>query len=104
MLKVVTVAVAFTVVSVAVAPGARAQKEAMGMMYEVQMAPKQCGWKDAADGKKLDANIAAQEKALGVSASEKAAMIKAAEADLKGDPSNCAPDGLLRSMYNEMAK
>ena len=74
------------------------------MMYEIQMAPKQCGWTNAGDGKKLDANIAAQEKALGVSAAERATMIKAAEVDLKSDPSNCAADGLLRAMYNEMSK
>ncbi len=83
---------------------ARAQKEAMGMFYEMQLAPTVCKWNDAADHKKLDASIAAQEKGLSVSASERAAMMKTAEADLKADPSNCDKDGMLRMMYNEAVK
>ena len=38
-------------------------KEAMGPMYEMQIAPKICGWKDVTNTKKLDAAIADQEKA-----------------------------------------
>ncbi len=83
---------------------AYAQKEAMGMFYEMQLAPSVCKWTDAADHKKLDANIAAQEKGLNVSASERATMVKAAEAELKSDPSNCEKDGMLRMMYNEAVK
>ena len=43
---------------------AHAQKEAIGMFYEMQMAPKVCKWTGVADGKKLDATIADMEKAL----------------------------------------
>jgi hypothetical protein len=80
-----------------------ASKEAMGMMYEMQIAPQVCGWKDAASTAKLDANIAEQEKALGVTAADRASLKKKAEDDIKSDPSNCT-DGMLRSMYDEAAK
>ena len=87
-----------------VIPQAHAQKEAIGMFYEMQMAPAVCNWKDAGDSKKLDAKVADMEKALGVTAAEKATMMKAAEADLKSDPSNCAADGMIRPMYDEAVK
>lgn len=83
---------------------AYAQKEVMGMFYEMQLAPTVCKWTDAADHKKLDATIAAQEKGLNVSASERATMVTAAEADLKSDPSNCEKGGMLRMMYDAAVK
>jgi len=76
----------------------------MGMFYELQMAPSVCKWSNAGDHGKLDATIAAQERALGVSAAERADMMKKAEADLRSDPSNCANDGMLRPMYDEAVK
>jgi len=85
-------------------PLAHAQKEAIGMFYELQMAPSVCKWTNAGDPKKLNATIASQEQALGISATDKAAMMKAAEADLRSDPSNCAADGMLRPMYDEAIK
>jgi hypothetical protein len=80
-----------------------ASKDAMGMMYEMQIAPQVCGWKDAASASKLDANIAEQEKALGITAADRASLKKKAEADIKSDPTNCT-DGMLRSMYDEATK
>jgi hypothetical protein len=85
-------------------PQAHAQKEIMATFYGIQMAPRVCGWANVADGKKLDSTITAQEQALGVTAAERANLIKQAEADLRSDPSNCAADGLVRSMYDEAVK
>lgn len=84
---------------------ARAQgaKEAMGMMYEMQIAPAVCGWKDAASPAKLDATIAAQEKALGITAADRGSLRKQAETEIKSDPANCT-EGMLRAMYDEAAK
>ncbi len=83
---------------------AHAQKEMIGMFYEMKLAPTVCKWTNAADSKKLDATIAAQEKALGITASEKATFMKAAEADIRSDPSNCTAEGMLRPMYDEAVK
>jgi hypothetical protein len=74
------------------------------MFYELQMAPKVCNWTNAGDSKKLDATIASQEQGLGVSSADKADLMKKAETDLKSDPSNCAPDGMVRAMYDEAVK
>ena len=90
--------------AVALPHTASAQKEAMGMMYEIQMSPKVCGWTGTGDTKKLDATVAAQEQALGVTASDRATLMKAAEADLTSDPSNCAKDGMMRARYDEAVK
>ena len=103
-MKTLLIAVAIVGGTFGVLTPASAQKEAMGMMYEMQIAPKVCGWTDAADPKKLDATVAAQERGLGVSASERAAMLKTAEADLRSDPSNCAADGMVRAMYDGSVK
>ena len=83
---------------------AHAQKEAIGMFYELKLAPSICKWTNFADSKKLDANILDMEKGLGVSASDRANLMKQAEADIKSDPSNCAADGMLRPMYDEAVK
>ena len=72
-------------------------------MQFLQIAPKICGWKDAASTTKLDAQIADQEKAMGISAADRADLMKKAEADIKSDPSNCT-DGMLRAMYDEAVK
>jgi hypothetical protein len=92
------------VASILVAGPAFAQKEAIGSFYEMQMAPKMCKWTDAGDSKKLDEKVADMEKGLSISASDKASIMKTAEADLKSDPSNCERDGLVGQMYNEAVK
>ena len=84
-----------------IATPAFAQKEAICSFCEMQMAPKFCKWTGAADSKKLDAKVVDMEKALSISASDKAEIMKTAEADLKSDPTNCDKDGLLAGMYNE---
>ena len=88
----------------AMAPQAHAQKEAMTMFYEIQMAPTFCKWTDAGSTAKIDATISAQETAFGVTAADRATMKAAAETDLKSDPSNCAKDGMLRAMYDSAVK
>lgn len=103
-MKKIAVAAAALILGFAAIPAAHAQKEAMGMFYEMQMAPKVCKWTDAASSKKLDDMIASQEKALGITSSDRATLMKAAEADLRADPSNCAKDGILRPMYDESVK
>ena len=89
-------------VGLAITPAAHAQKEMMGMFYSMQVAPKVCGWKDAAPTTKIDATIASQEKGLGVTSAERKTMIAVAEAEL-AKSSDCQ-DGLLRAMYDEAAK
>ncbi len=74
------------------------------MFYELQIAPAECKWTNAGDKSKLDATIAAQEKGLGVTPAEKTDLMAKAAADIKSDPTNCAPDGMLRSMYDEAIK
>lgn len=83
---------------------ALAQREVMGPFYQMQMAPTVCGWKDAPSATKLDATIAAQEQALGITAAEKATMRAAAEKEIRADATNCAADGILRMMFNEAVK
>jgi hypothetical protein len=105
-MRTIYLAAALAALSVCAVQPASAQdspKEAMGMMYEMQIAPKVCGWKDAANAATLNANIAMQEKALNVSAADRADMMKKAEAEIKSDPSNCT-DGMLRAMYDEAVK
>jgi hypothetical protein len=105
-MRMITLATACAVAALCNVHGARADdsmKEAMGPMYEMQIAPKICGWKDAASSAKLDAQVADQEKALGISAADRADLLKKAEADLKSDPSDCT-DGMLRAMYDEAVK
>jgi hypothetical protein len=103
-MKRILIAATVLVAGSALLSQAHAQKEAIGMFYELQMAPKVCKWTDAPSSAKLDATIAAQEKALGVSSSDKADLMKQAEADLRSDPSNCDKDGMLRPMYDEAVK
>jgi len=103
MKKIVLATVCAVLAIGSIAP-AHAQKEAIGMFYEMQMAPKVCNWTGVADGKKLAATIADMEKGLGISSSEKATMMKQAETELKSDPSNCDPNGMLRPMYDEAVK
>ncbi|MBC7802161.1 MAG: hypothetical protein H7Z10_16220 [Gemmatimonadaceae bacterium] len=91
-----------TLLAFGMIPAAHAQKEMMGMFYSMQVAPKVCGWKDAAAPTKIDAMIAAQEKGLGITAGERKTMTAAAEAELAAS-SDCK-DGVLRAMYDEAAK
>ncbi|WP_043833659.1 hypothetical protein [Muricoccus aerilatus] len=83
---------------------AQAQKEAMGMFYQMQMAPRVCGWTNAAPTTKIDATVTAQEQGLRVTAAERAEFRRLAEAELRSDPSNCATDGMVRMMYDAAAR
>jgi hypothetical protein len=83
---------------------AHAQKESIGMFYELQLAPTVCKWTDAADPKKLDGVVARHEKALEITPDERAKIMKDAEDDLRSDPSVCAPDGEMRQMYDASVK
>jgi len=74
-MKKIVLATVCAVVAIGSIPQAHAQKEAIGMFYEMQMAPKVCNWTGTADSKKLDATIADMEKGLGISSSEKATMM-----------------------------
>lgn len=77
-------------------------KDMLGIMYEVQMAPKVCQWTDAGDSSKLDAKVAEGEKALNITDDEKATLKARAEADLRKElKDNCDPKGMLRAMYDE---
>lgn len=76
-------------------------KDALSIMYAVQMAPLVCQWKDAKDGSALDAKIVEAEKALGVTDGEKTKLKADAEADLRKDlEQNCDPEGLVRALYD----
>lgn len=83
---------------------AQAQKEAMGMFYQMQMAPRVCGWSNAAPTTKIDTTVTAQEQGLRVTAAERAEFRRLAEAELRADPSNCAADGMVRMMYDAAAR
>lgn len=104
ILGVTGLAMTVACINLVFVPKAHAQKEAIGMFYELKLAPTVCKWTDAGSSKKLDATIADQEKALGVTTAERADLMAKAEADLKSDPSNCAKDGMLRPMYDEAIK
>ena len=103
-MKISSLTIAAALATLCASSAALAQKEAMGMFYQMKLAPTVCQWKDAPSSAKLDATIAAQETGLSVSAAERAAMMKQAETELKADPTACAPDGMLRLMYNEAVK
>jgi hypothetical protein len=105
-MRIITLAAACAVAALFTSHAARADdtaKQAMGPMYEMQIAPKVCGWKNAASPTKLNAAIADQEKALGISAADRADLMKEAEDGLKADPGDCT-DGTLRAMYDEAVK
>lgn len=74
------------------------------MFYGLKLAPTVCKWTNVGDSKKLDANIASMEKGLGITASDRADLMKKAEEELRSDPSNCAADGMMRPMYDEAIK
>ncbi|PZW43059.1 hypothetical protein C8P66_11785 [Humitalea rosea] len=103
-MKTLLLASAVSLCALGASAPAFAQKEAMVMFYQMQMAPSVCRWTNAAATTRLDATIAAQEQGLRVSATERATMRREAEADLRADPSTCAADGMLRMMYDEAAK
>jgi len=77
------------------------EKDALGMLYSIQLAPKICNW--SGDLSKLDAKIADAEKALNVSDEEKAKLTAAAEAEMK-KPESCAQDGLVKAMFDDAVK
>jgi hypothetical protein len=99
-----TVAIAASIGFVHSASAQGTPKEAIGMFYELQMAPKICNWTNAGSTAKLDSTIAEQEKALAITPADKADFTAKAAADLKSDPTNCAPDGMVRAMYDEAVK
>ena len=77
-------------------------KDMLGIMYQVQMAPKVCQWANAGSSSKLDSKVAEGEKAFNVSDDEKASLKARAEAELRKDlKENCDPKGLLRAMYDD---
>jgi hypothetical protein len=77
-------------------------KDALAIMYGVQMAPRVCDWKDAKEPSAIDARVAEAEKALGVTDDEKAKLKAVAEADLRKDlAENCDPKGLVRAMHDD---
>lgn len=86
--------------SLAASPAAFAQKEAMDVFYQMQLAPSVCGWRDAGSSAKLDATVTAQERGFGIAAAERATMRRDAEAAIRSDASACASDGMLRMMFN----
>ncbi len=104
LLATATVTIAASLGFVYPAAAQDSPKEAIGMFYELQMAPKVCNWTNAGSTAKLDATVTAQEKALGVTSADKADLTAKAAADLKSDPTNCAPDGMVRAMYDEAVK
>ena len=91
--------IACTALLFATAAHAAGDTEALGMLYEMQMAPVICKWTPPAAASKLDTNIKAAEQALSVSAADKAKLMASAEAEIRSDPTNCAPDGMLGAMY-----
>jgi hypothetical protein len=98
MLKPALIACA-SLLFAAAAAHAAGDTDALGMLYEMKLAPTVCKWTPAANTAKLDTNIKAAEQALSVSDADKAKLMAAAEADIKSDPSNCEPDGMLAGMY-----
>lgn len=103
-MKKILLATACVLASFGAVHQAHAQKEAAGGFYEMKIAVTACKWTGIPDTKKLDTAIAEIEKALAITPAEKASLMKAAEADLKSDPANCAPDGILRQMYDSAVK
>ncbi|MBR0670883.1 hypothetical protein [Neoroseomonas soli] len=104
MIKKYALASAVVASAFSFVPSAQAQREAMGMFYQMQMAPRVCGWQNAPSTAKLDAAITAQEQGLRVTAADREAMRRAAEVALRADPTNCAADGMLRMMFDEAVK
>lgn len=78
------------------------EKEQIGLLYGLQMAPAYCKWADVGDSAKLDEKVAEAEKLLGITEADKAKYKKLAEEDLK-KPSVCT-DGFARSLYDEAIK
>lgn len=75
-------------------------QEAIGMFYQMQMAPRVCGWTNAAPTTKIDTTVTAQQQDLRVNVAERAEFRRLAEAELRSDPLSCASDGMVRMMYD----
>ena len=82
---------------------AHAQKEVVGMLAMLSLAPDVCSWSDAASPLKIDEQIDVQLKTLGMSAEDWRQIRNAAKASLQADPANCKDAG-FRSVYDEAAK
>ncbi len=76
-------------------------KGLMGLMYVVQMAPRVCQWSDAGPTTNIDPKVKEAEGVAKLSEAETADIKAKAEAELRKDPSNCAKDGMVRSMYDD---
>jgi hypothetical protein len=79
------------------------EKEELGLLYMLQMAPSVCEWTNAGDSSKLDAKVVETENALGITDAEKADFKTTAEAELR-KAGNCDADGLARALYDEIIK
>lgn len=78
------------------------QKEQIVLLYALRMAPEYCKWTDVGDLSKLDAKIAEAEKALEITADEKAKFVAMASGEV-AKPETCT-DGFVRSMLEEAVK
>ena len=99
-----TVVVMLTAAAFMLPRAGHAQKEAMGPMAQLSVAPDVCKWTNAPSSLKIDQMIDVQIKALSISQAEWLVIREQAKKDLLADPSNCAPDGMIRMMYNEAVK
>ncbi len=73
----------------------------LGMMYMVQMAPGVCQWSDAGPSTNIDAQVVKAEAAADLGDDETSEIKEKVEAELRKDATNCAKDGMVRSMYND---
>lgn len=78
------------------------EKDALGLLYAVQMAPKACGWNDAGASANIDAKVKQAEATSTITPAEKAELQTAAAADLK-KPGACEQNGFARYLYDETA-
>jgi hypothetical protein len=85
----------------AAAGDAMTEKDALGILYVLQLAPKKCNW--IGDTSKLDAKVTAAEQALNMSDADKTKLKADAEAEAN-KPENCAADGLLKAMFDDAVK
>jgi hypothetical protein len=84
-------------------PG-HAQSEVVAMMTELTIAPDVCKWADAASSYKIDQQIDEQLKLLNITPDQWRVIRNQAKVDLLADPTNCAPSGPFRALYDEAAK
>ena len=86
------------------APSARAmsieEKDALGLLYAVQLAPKVCGWSDAGSSAAIDSKVSQAEASSPITAAEKSELQASAVAELK-KPRACDQNGFARYLYDE---